>query len=49
MTERLYLIDSHLFENECTVLACTPAKEGFDVTVDKTVVNAVLNDKCVSS
>ena len=37
MTERLYLIDSHLFENECTVLACTPAKEGFDVIVDKTV------------
>ena len=37
MTERLYLVDSHLFENECTVLSCQPAKEGFDVTVDKTV------------
>lgn len=37
MTERLYLIDSHLFENECTVLACEPGKEGFDVTVDRTV------------
>ncbi len=37
MTERLYLVDSHLFENECTVLSCEPGKEGFDVTVDKTV------------
>ena len=37
MTERLYLIDSHLFANDCTVLACTPEKEGFDVIVDKTV------------
>ena len=37
MTQRLYLIDSHLFENECTVLSCAPAKEGFDVTVDGTV------------
>ena len=37
MTERLYLVDSHLFENECTVLSCQPAKEGFDVTVDRTV------------
>ena len=37
MTERLYLVDSHLFENECTVLSCVPAKEGFDVRVDKTV------------
>ena len=37
MTERLYLLDSHLFENECTVLACKPAKDGFDVVVDKTV------------
>ena len=37
MTQRLYLIDSHLFENECTVLACEPAKEGFDVIVDGTV------------
>ena len=37
MTERLYLIDSHLFENECTVLACEPGKEGFDVVVDRTV------------
>ena len=37
MTERLYLIDSHLFENQCTVLSCEPAKEGFDVMVDKTV------------
>lgn len=37
MTQRLYLIDSHLFENECTVLACEPAKEGFDVRLDKTV------------
>ena len=31
MTERLYLVDSHLFENECTVLSCAPGKEGFDV------------------
>ena len=37
MTERLYLVDSHLFENECTVLSCEPAKEGFDVMVDSTV------------
>lgn len=37
MTERLYLMDSHLFENECTVLSCEPAKEGFDVMVDRTV------------
>ena len=37
MTERLYLIDSHLFENECTVLACELGKEGFDVVVDRTV------------
>ena len=37
MTERLYLLDSHLFENSCTVLSCAPAKEGFDVTVDRTV------------
>ena len=37
MTERLYLIDSHLFENQCTVLSCEPAKEGFDVMVDRTV------------
>ena len=37
MTERLYLLDSHLFENECTVLACEPVKDGFDVVVDKTV------------
>ena len=37
MTERLYLIDSHLFENECTVLACEPAKDGYDVRVDRTV------------
>ena len=37
MTERLYLVDSHLFENECTVLSCAPAKEGFDVMVDRTV------------
>ena len=37
MTQRLYLIDSHLFENQCTVLSCAPAKEGFDVIVDRTV------------
>ena len=37
MTERLYLIDSHLFENECTVLSCEPGKDGFDVIVDRTV------------
>ena len=37
MTERLYLLDSHLFENECTVLACDPVKDGFDVVVDETV------------
>ena len=37
MTQRLYLIDSHLFENECTVLACEPAGAGFDVRVDRTV------------
>ena len=37
MTERLYLIESHLFENQCTVLSCEPAKEGFDVMVDRTV------------
>lgn len=37
MTERLYLVDSHLFENECTVLSCAPAEGGFDVTVDRTV------------
>ena len=37
MTERLYLVDSHLFENECTVLSCKPAKDGFDVVVDETV------------
>ena len=37
MTQRLYLVDSHLFENECTVLSCAPAGEGFDVTVDRTV------------
>ncbi len=37
MTQRLYLIDSHLFENQCTVLSCEPAKEGFDVIVDSTV------------
>ena len=37
MTERLYLVDSHLFENECTVLSCAPGKEGFAVMVDRTV------------
>ena len=37
MTQRLYLVDSHLFENECTVLSCKPAKDGFDVVVDETV------------
>ena len=37
MTQRLYLIDSHLFENECTVRACVPAGDGFDVQVDRTV------------
>lgn len=37
MTQRLYLIDSHLFENQCTVLSCAAAKEGFDITVDRTV------------
>ena len=37
MTQRLYLIDSHLFENQCTVLSCEPGKEGFDVVVDSTV------------
>ena len=37
MTERLYLVDSHLFENECTVLSCAPGKEGFDVIVNRTV------------
>ena len=37
MTQRLYLVDSHLFENECTVLSCEPAKDGFDVVVDETV------------
>lgn len=37
MTERLYLVDSHLFENECTVLSCVPAEGGFDVVVDRTV------------
>jgi len=37
MTRRLYLADSHLFENECTVLSCVAAGEGFDVTVDETV------------
>lgn len=37
MTQRLYLMDSHLFENQCTVLSCEPAKEGFDVIVDSTV------------
>ena len=37
MTERQYLVDSHLFENECTVLSCAPGKEGFDVIVDRTV------------
>ena len=37
MTERLYLLDSHLFENECTVLSSVPAKEGWDVRVDGTV------------
>ena len=37
MTQRLYLIDSHLFENRCTVLSCVPAKEGYDVIVDGTV------------
>ena len=37
MTRRLYLVDSHLFENECTVLSCRQTPEGFDVTVDETV------------
>ena len=37
MTQRLYLLDSHLFENECTVLSCVPAEAGFDVVVDRTV------------
>ena len=37
MTQRLYLIDSHLFENQCTVLSCVPTKEGYDVIVDSTV------------
>ena len=37
MTQRLYLIDSHLFENESIVLACEPGKEGFDVRVDRVV------------
>ena len=37
MTERLYLIDSHLFESQCTVLSCEPAGDGFDVIVDRTV------------
>ena len=37
MTERLYLQDSHLFENECTVLSSVPAQEGYDTVVDSTV------------
>ena len=37
MTERLYFVDSHLFENECRVLCCEPAAEGYDVLVDRTV------------
>ena len=37
MTERLYLLDSHLFENECTVLSSVPAGDGWDVRVDGTV------------
>ena len=37
MTHRLYLIDSHLFENECTILSCQKVQEGFDVMVDETV------------
>lgn len=37
MTQRLYLVDSHLFENECTVLSCVPVGEGFDIVVDGTV------------
>ena len=37
MTERLYLQDSHLFENECTVLSSVPAGEGYDIVVDRTV------------
>lgn len=37
MTQRLYFLDSHLFENECTVLSCRKAAEGYDVVVDKTV------------
>ena len=37
MTRRLYLVDSHLFENECTILSCQKVQEGFDVMVDETV------------
>ena len=37
MTRRLYLVDSHLFENECSVLSCQKVQERFDVMVDKTV------------
>ena len=43
MTERLYLIDSHLFEHECTVLACTPAKnigKTISITLDGEVISA---------
>ncbi|MCE5187919.1 MAG: alanyl-tRNA editing protein [Eubacteriales bacterium] len=38
MTKRLYDLDSHLSQHTATVLSCVPAKEGFDVVLDQTVL-----------
>ncbi len=36
MTEKLYYADSHLFRFDAQVLACTPEKGGWGVTLDRT-------------
>ena len=37
MTKRLYDIDSHQTETQSRVVSCSPAGDGFDVTLDQTV------------
>ena len=37
MTKRLYDLDSHQAETKSLVLSCSPAGDGFDVTLDQTV------------
>ena len=36
MTEKLYYLDSHLFEFEATVLAAREEKRGWEIVLDRT-------------